>query len=121
MVKTKYQNVKLVSPETPHREILKIGINFVLTCNGSVAGEYPYFDIPSINASRSNPHVNFSFSISPYSRKNYENIISNLNKFKSKIKINKKEIFQYYLMSNFYYSPSWFAYDWLKNRNFFKN
>jgi hypothetical protein len=121
LIKTKYQNVKLISPETPHRAILKIGINFVLTCNGSVASEYPYFDIPSINASRSNPHVDFSFSISPYSRKIYENFINNLKKFKSKIKINKKEILQYYLMSNFYYSPSWFAYDWLKIINSFKN
>lgn len=121
LIVTKYQNVKLISPDTPHREIMKIGINFVLTCNGSVASEYPYFDIPAINASRSNPHVDFPFSISPYSKKIYENIIKNLDKFKSKIKINKKEIFQYYLMSNFYYSPSWFAYDWLRIRNFFKS
>jgi hypothetical protein len=121
LINTKYKKIKLIDSNVSHHEIIKIGINFVLTCNGSVSAEYPYFNIASINASLSNPHLHFSFSISPKSKKYYERILYNLNKYKLKPKIKKNEIFLYYLMNDFYYSPSWLIDDWSKVINSFPN
>ena len=90
LINTKYKKIKLIDSKVSHHEIIKIGINFVLTCNGSVSAEYPYFNIASINASLSNPHLHFSFSTSPKNKKYYEYIINNLDKFNSKVKIKKK-------------------------------
>jgi hypothetical protein len=121
LIRTKFKKIILIDSKVSHHEIIKLGISFVLTCNGSVSAEYPYFNVASINASLSNPHLHFSFSISPKNKKYYEQILNNLDKFKSKVKIKKKEILVYYLMNDFYYSPSWLMDDWSKVMNSFTN
>ena len=121
LIGTKYKKIRLIESKVSHHDIIKLGISFVLTCNGSVSAEYSYFNITSINASLSNPHLHFSFSISPKNKKYYEHILNNLDKFKSKVKIKKNEILVYYLMNDFYYSPSWLMDDWSKVINYFAN
>jgi hypothetical protein len=92
----KYPKFNLLDPNTSHHQIIDDGVDFVLTCHGTIGFEYAMMNIPVINASLSNPHIKFNFNIHARSIKNYIKILSNLNKLK--IKINRKEIYQYYAM-----------------------
>ena len=65
----KYPKIKLLPNDYSHHQIINEKIDFVLTCYGSVGVEYPYFNIPVINASINNPHINYNFNIHPKSKK----------------------------------------------------
>ena len=102
----KFKNVKWLSPETSHNQIIKEGINAALTIHGTVGSEYPYFNIPVVNSSINNPHMNYSFNYHPKNIKELEKIILNLPKMNKKIK--KEEILEFFYMHHLL--PS---YDWL--------
>ena len=105
----KYPKIKYLNSNTSHNQLIKEGINFVLTVNGSIAGEYPYFGIPAINASLNNPHVNYNFSITPKNRNEY---LKSIRKLKlSKIKIKKNEVLEHYYMKNEFFNNKWFFQD----------
>ena len=38
------------------------GINAGLTVHGTVGSEYPYFNVPIVNASKNNPHMMYDFN-----------------------------------------------------------
>ena len=92
----KYKKFNILHPNTSHHQIIKDGINFVLTCYGTIGFEYAIMGLPVINASTNNPHVNYNFNIHAKSISNYRNILLNLNKIKLNIK--KNEIYEYYGM-----------------------
>lgn len=120
LIQRKFANVNIIEPDCSHHRVMQKNIDFVLTCNGSVASEYPYFGIPSINASLANPHVDFRFSITPKNKIEYINLLSNLKKIRSNFKINRREIVIFFLMHNFYYSPTWFIFNWERVYKFCK-
>jgi hypothetical protein len=68
--------------------------------------EYPYLGRAVVNASRSNPHVAYSFSVTPKDRSDYEAIIRNLKQHCS-AKVNREEILEYYFMHNIQNLQSW--------------
>ena len=88
-----------------HEQILKEKIDFVLTVYGTVGWEYAYRGIPVINASKNNPHYSYNFNINPGSASEYKKILFNLNK--TKIKINKEEIHEFYFMAYVYHVVDW--------------
>ena len=53
-------------------------------------------NVPVINASLNNPHINYDFNIHVSNIENYKRILTNLKKIK--INIRKNEIYQYYAM-----------------------
>ena len=65
-------------------------------------------NIPVINASLNNPHINYKFNYHPKSVKELEDIILNFRIHKKKIKIDKNEIYEFYAMRNIYFSKNWF-------------
>ena len=104
----KYPNIKLLPNEYSHKQIIDEKIDFVLTCYGSVGVEYPYFNIPVINSSINNPHINYKFNIQPKTKNEYKNYLNNLSKIKKKkLKFSKKEIYEYYFMRHIYTNKNW--------------
>lgn len=101
----KNKNFTLLPINYGHKQILSEKINFALTVYGTIGWEYAYMGIPVINASKNNPHYNYKFNINPNSLREYENILLNLNS--TKIKINKSEITQFYLMAYIYHVVDW--------------
>ena len=97
---------RLIPPETSHHDLIRSGIDCVLTVYGTIAMEYPYLERTVVNASRNNPHVAYSFSVTPKDRSDYETIIQNLKQFCS-TKINREEILEYYFMHNIQSLQSW--------------
>ena len=106
----KYPRIKLLPNEYSHKQIIKEKIDFVLTCYGSVGVEYPYFNIPVINASINNPHINYNFNFNPKSKKSYKVMLKNLNNIKNR-KYSKKEIYEYYFMRNIFTDKNWLISD----------
>ena len=109
---SKYKNIKVLPNNYSHNQIISEGINFVLTCYGSVGVEYAYFKIPVINASLNNPHVAYNFNIQPKNKKDYIDIILNLKKYINfGRKISKEEIKEYYFMRHLYLDKNWIIQD----------
>ena len=88
-----------------HKQILKEKIDFALTVYGTVGWEYAYNGIPVINASKNNPHYNYNFNLNPKSLNEYKKILNNLDQIK--IKINKKDIQEFYFMAYVYHVVDW--------------
>jgi hypothetical protein len=109
----KYKRIKLIDSKYSHHQIIKEGIDFAFTCWGSISHEYPYFDIPVINASLNNPHINYNFSVSPKNLSMYKKIVNNLEILKKKIKINKSQLIEFYAM-HYVLKKDWLFID-LKN------
>ena len=87
----------------------------VLTVNGNIANEYPFFGVPAINASLNNPHVSYNFSITPKNKNEYLKLIKKLKSLKLKIK--KNEILEYHFMKNEFFNNRWFFQDLNKAKN----
>ena len=102
----KYKNIKWIDPKTSNAQIIKEGINLALTVDGSIGIEYPYFNIPVINASKNNPHINYKFNYHPNNLSEYKDKIINFYKLKKNIKHN--EIFECYFMNFLYFKNNWF-------------
>jgi hypothetical protein len=93
------KNWQILPKDTSHYEVLQLGIDLALTVHGTIATEYPYFNIPVMNATTRNPHSSFDFSITPDSREEYERILTNLPR---KHILKSKSIFEYQSSINEY-------------------
>ena len=89
-----------LDPKTSHHQIINEGINFVLTIYGSVAFEYAYNNIPVLTATKNCPTRNYNFNIHSDSIRDYESKLKNLTKLD--IKINKKEVLEFFFMHQIY-------------------
>tara|TARA_B100000902_G_scaffold397782_1_gene462568 strand:- start:445 stop:2094 length:1650 start_codon:yes stop_codon:yes gene_type:complete len=99
-----YKNVKYLDQTTSHYQIISEKIDYVITCNGTIAMEYPYLGIPAINGSMVTPY-NFKFNYNPKTIKELKMIILNLKK--KKFKVNRKKILEIYFLRHIYYSNDW--------------
>jgi len=93
----KYNKFNLLPSDSSHHQIIREGVDFVLTVYGSIGHEYPLFNIPVINASINNPHIKYKFNVHPRNLNEYKKILLNLSRVN--IKINKNEIYEYYYMA----------------------
>ncbi len=106
---SKYENFKLLPSNTSHHQIIKEGINCVLTVHGTIAWEYAFFKIPVINASLNNPHINFNFSYHARNITQYKNAILNFEHLK--LNFSKNEIYKFYFMHYIYRNSDWMIED----------
>lgn len=72
------RNIKLLTSQSVLTEILGPGLSFATTAHGTIASELPALGYPVVNASPSNPHKDFDFSITPQSIEEYEQWLDNL-------------------------------------------
>jgi len=97
--------IKYLNPTVSHKQLIREGINAVITCHGTIGSEYPYFNLLVVNASNSNPHIHYNFNLNPKNKDELKEILNNLEN--KKIKIIKKNILEYYFMKNIYFSNNW--------------
>ena len=95
-----FPSFKILPKNTTHNELVKLGIEAVLTVYGSVGYEYPFFKIPVINASNYGPHISYNFNYYPKNKKDYFNTLDSINKIKKdyrkNYKIHIKEASEFY-------------------------
>lgn len=101
----KYPKIILLNQNTSHLQIVNEGIDCVLTVYGSVGFEYAMLGVKVINASLNNPHIDYKFNFHPKSKKNYIEMINNLENLK--ININQDEILEYYAIRNLLDFSDW--------------
>lgn len=82
-----FPNIRKIPRGVSHLQLVEEGVNFVLTCYGSVGFEYPLLGVPVINAGL-NPRIAFDAgNIHPGSVEEYEAILLNLDKHKAPIDV----------------------------------
>jgi hypothetical protein len=92
----KYPSLVLLDKNKSHNEILKLGVSCVLTVYGSIGHEYPFFQVPVINAGN-NPHKGYQFCYHPKSIREYLLLIKKIPDLKVK-KETIKSIYEFYAM-----------------------
>ena len=99
-----FPNIIQLDKRVSHREIIKLNPKCIITNHGSVAHEYAAFNIPCINTG-DNHQINYDFCINVSSEKELERIMNNLDQCTKKLKIDKKEIYEFLFM-NYHYSTN---------------
>lgn len=118
----KFKFLNYLDPNVSHRQLIHEGINAAITCHGTIGSEYPFFGIPVINASNSNPHINYKFNFHPKNSTELKKILNDIDR--TKIKINKNKLLEYYFLKNIYFSNKWLFNnidDLIKFSNGYKN
>jgi hypothetical protein len=103
-----YPKIQWVPNETSHLQLVDEGVDFLLTVYGTVGFEYAALGVTVINASVTNPHINYGFNIHPRTREEYSEILLNLSR-EVKLEIDIKEVYEYYFMRHCYFNTE----DWL--------
>jgi hypothetical protein len=101
----KYKSVKNLPSNITHNQLISEKIDYVITCNGTIAMEYPYLGVPAVNASKNTPFFSFKFNYNPKSKNQLKKIVINLKK--KKPRIYKKDILNFYFLKNIYFSNNW--------------
>ncbi len=96
---SEFPRISIVPHETSHHQLVKEGINFVLTVYGSVGHECPALGVQVINAGY-NPHIAYDFSWYPKTLEEYEHYLFNLDKLRKDIDMN--QIYEFYYMHYYY-------------------
>ena len=91
-------NITLVPPEASWHQLANEGLNFVLTCWGTVGHELPLLGVQVINASANNPHIAYDFNWHATTLQKYEEMLLDLDSLENKININ--EIYEFYYLSH---------------------
>ena len=99
----KYKNIKILPSNYSHLQIIKEKIDVVLTVSGSVAYEYPFYNVPVIAACKNIPNKLYKFSIIPKSKRDYKKKLHRLDRIN--YKKNEDEILEYYFV-RFIYNDS---------------
>lgn len=96
----RYTKIKEIPKLVSAKQLRDEGLRFALTVCGTLGHEYAALGIQVINAG-DNPHIAYNFNWNPKTRKEYMNLLLNLDKLDKKIDMN--EIYEYFSMHYFYY------------------
>jgi hypothetical protein len=90
----KYPALKLLDSSVNNSDIIKSGVNCILTMYGSAAYEFSYLKVPVILASNNSIYKCFNFTYQPRSINDYKKAILKFNNLK--FNYSKKEITKFY-------------------------
>lgn len=111
----KYPKIKMLPSNASHNQLIREGIDYVLTCYGTIAHEYAARNITVINASINNPHIAYNFNLNPRSKSQYTKILLNLPNIK--FKINTKKVYEFYYMRYLQNANNWLIEDYKSLQN----
>ena len=93
-ITNQFAKLRILPKNSDNKKLIK-NIDYVLTIYGSVAREYPIFNIPVINASNNGPYHAYKFCENASSLKEYKKLILNIKKiFVKKNEI--KKVYEFY-------------------------
>lgn len=103
MILERYPKIKILPKLCSPVQLKREGIQFALTIWGTIGHEYPALGIQVINAGN-NPHIAFDFDWNPKTKKEYDDLIFNLDKLNKKV--NMEEIYKFYCVHYLFYKHS---------------
>ncbi len=101
MIVKKYPKIKCIKTEISPFQLKKEGVKFALTVCGTIGQEYPAIGIQVINAGL-NPYSCFSFTHNPRSKKEFDELIMNLDKLEKPGNI--EELYKFYAINYLFYN-----------------
>lgn len=110
----RYPNIKMLPLHISPLQLKKEGAAYALTVCGTIGHEYPAIGIQVINAGI-NPHSAYDFTWNPKTKKEYDDLIMNLDKLIPKD--NMEELYQFYSMHYLFYDHEYIPY----RKLFFEN
>jgi len=99
----KYPNVILLDKNIGHKNILNSKPHLVFTNHGKACHEFAYHGVAVINTGE-NPHAQYNFSLNPKSLEQLNDMVLNLEKYKSEINFDKSKIYEYLYMDFYHYN-----------------
>ncbi len=93
-----YPNIQFVDPRTSFQQLRNEGVEFALTCYGSVGHELPLLGYTVVNAGY-NPHSSYNFNVHIKSLETYKSIILELPRARIE-RVDEDEIFEFYYIWN---------------------
>lgn len=109
---TKYPRFNCLPADSSHHQLIAEGIDVALTVYGTIGFEYAAMGIPVINASLNNPHVAYDFNLHPKSINEYKDLLLNLDGIE--LKIDRRQVYEYYFMRHIYNTQDWLLGDYNK-------
>lgn len=106
----RYPKFTLLPASSSHHQIIAEGIDVALTVYGTIGFEYAALGVPVINASRNNPHIAYDFNLHPENVDDYRRLLTNLDAID--LKIDRRQIHEYYFMRFIYNSVDLFFRDY---------
>lgn len=100
-------NIRLVNSKYSNAELVKQGINVVLTVYGTIAFEMAYLGVVVVNASTFAPHSNFDFSLSPSSVEEYRGVLSDLPELVRSTTPDRNEVLHFYDIHHLRRNHNW--------------
>lgn len=94
-----FPKITLIPHEISFHQLVKEGLDFILTAYGSIGGESPLLGIPVINAGY-NPRIAYDFNWHPKTLEEYEYYLLNLDKLHKDIK--EEDVYEFYYMNHYY-------------------
>ena len=98
----KFPEVKFLNKDVSHREIIKLKPKCIITNHGTIAHEYAYHNILSINTG-DNPHINYNFCLNVNSKKKLTKIFNNIDYYRKQVSFDKNKIYEFLYMHYIYY------------------
>ena len=98
----------VVDPSVSFHQLAQEGLDFVLTCYGSVGHELPLLGINVLNSSF-NPHIAYDFNLHAKNLDNYRELVLNLEELRNR-KISDLEIYEFFYVHNYLMWPDNFIF-----------
>jgi hypothetical protein len=108
-----YPEITIINSEVSNLELFNNGIDVVLTTYGTIAFEASYEGVLVINSSINAPHVNYSFSLSPFSIGEYADALDRIHEILPSHRIDKDSVAHFFDLhhvrrsSNLYFSDNY--------------
>jgi hypothetical protein len=99
---------KIIEPSVSFHQLANEGLDFVLTCYGSVGHELPLLGVNVLNSSY-NPHIAYNFNFHANSVANYRELILNLNELSYR-EIPITEVYEFFYVHHYLMSPDSFIF-----------
>ena len=99
----KNPSFRVINPLVSFHQLKNEGLDFVLTCYGSVGHELPLLGINVLNSSH-NPHIAYSFNFHAKSISDYREQLLHLAEL-SKVQIPTNEIYEFFYVHNYVMWP----------------
>jgi hypothetical protein len=104
----RHPRFKVVEPSVSFHQLANEGLDFVLTCYGSVGHELPLLGINVLNSSY-NPHIAYDFNFHANSVANYKELILNLDELSCR-EIPTTEVYEFFYVHHYLMCPDSFIF-----------
>lgn len=94
-----YPQIMPLAKDVSHNQLIDEGINYVLTCYGTIGEEYPLKGVPVLNCAY-NPRIAYNFNWHAKDKDELRYMVHNLNSLDRKIDL--EEVYEFYFMHRYF-------------------